>query len=964
MKKRLFIILLGIFSAFTTFAQETIVKGSVLDAATGKPIPDVTITIEETSQITTTNVNGEFQFTVILPLGEQVLKIEKIGYVAKRYPIVINEGKTVDISGMTLEFDNSDKKDSFIISISDDELNSEDDGLTDNISGLLQASIDVFLNAAAFDFSATFFRPRGLDNANGKVLINGIEMNKQFNGRPQWANWGGLNDVQRNREFTMGMSANDYIFGDLAGTNNIVMRASKYRKGGRVSFASANRSYQGRVMASYSSGALEGGWSYSILASRRYGNEGFVDGTLYDSNSFFASVEKKINDKHSLNFTGMYAQNRRGRSTAITEEVYNLKGRTYNPFWGEVDGTLRNSRVRKIEEPIIMLNHYWDISSKTRLNTNIAYQFGSIGNSRIDNNGTRLVTFNGQDTYIGGARNPTPEYYQNLPSYLLRDQNPTAYDYELAYLAQQEFINDGQLNWNDLYTANATVVAQGGNSTYIVQEDRNDDKQLSINTIFDTELSDNIKLNATLSYRKLNSENYAKITDLLGGTGYLDIDAFAEEEAQDQVLATLAQSDVRNPNRIAREGDRYKYNYEIDADVVSGFAQAQFKYNKVDFYIGANISQTSYQRNGLYENGYFPNTVNPNNPDRANSFGKSEKLNFSNYGVKGGFTYKITGRHLIDVNASYFTKAPSIRNSFGNARQSNETVFGLESEKIQSIDISYIFRSPIVKARLTGFYSGFENGTDIGFFFTESSSGFFVQEIQTNIERRNIGAELGIEAQVTPTIKLKGAASVGQYIFTNNPNLYYTSADLQNRLTYGSGTTQLKNYRVAGGPERAFQLGFEYRDPNYWWIGATANQFSNAYVDVSALKRSDAFAMDTDLIDENVFSQGGNISGNPFNDYDENVARQLLKQEQFEDYMLVNIVGGKSWKIKDYFVGFFATINNVFNKEYRTGGFEQSRRVDYRSQITEQSNNAGPIFGNRYFYGNGTTYYLNLYVRF
>ena len=182
---------------------------------------------------------------------------------------------------MTLDFDTSDKKDLFIISISDDNLNSEDDGLTDNISGLLQASRDVFLSAAAFDFSATFFRPRGLDNANGKVLINGIEMNKQFSGRPQWANWGGLNDVQRNQEFSMGMSANDYNFGDLAGTNNIVMRASKYRRGGRVSYASANRSYQGRVMASYSSGLLEGGWSYSVLGSRRFGNEGFIDGTLY-----------------------------------------------------------------------------------------------------------------------------------------------------------------------------------------------------------------------------------------------------------------------------------------------------------------------------------------------------------------------------------------------------------------------------------------------------------------------------------------------------------------------------------------------------------------------------------------------------------------------------------------------------------------------------------------------------------
>ena len=662
----------------TSFAQDTIVKGSVLDGTTGEPIPDVTITIEETGQSVKTDANGEFQFKTIVPLGEQVLKVEKSGYVTKRYPIVVNEGETVDISGMTLDFD-SDKTDSFVISISDDNLNSEDDGLTDNISGLLQASRDQFLSAAAFDFSATFFRPRGLDNANGKVLINGIEMNKQFNGRPQWGNWGGLNDVQRNQEFSMGMSANDYTFGDLAGTNNIVMRASRYREGGRVSYASANRSYTGRVMASYSSGILEGGWSYSVLGSRRFGNEGYVDGTLYDSNSFFAAVEKKINEAHSINFTGIYAQNRRGRSTAITDEVLNLKGRQYNPFWGMQDGEMRNSRVREIEEPILMLNHFWDISSKTRLNTNIAYQFGKIGNTRIDNGGTRLVTFNGQASYLGGARNPDPTYYQNLPSYFLRDQNPTAYDYEQAYVAEQQFINDGQLDWNALYSANATVRAQGGNSIYAIQEDRNDDSQFTVNSILDTELSERVRLNAMVSYRKLKSENFANLKDLLGGTGYLDVDFFAEEDANViESLEDVAQSDRNNPNRIVQEGERYKYNYEIDANVVTGFAQAQFKYNKIDFYLGANISQTSYQRNGLFDNGNFPG---------SRSFGKSEKLDFSNYGVKAGGTYKITGRHLVDVNASYFTKAPTIRNSFSNARQNNDVVIGLESEKIQSVDL-------------------------------------------------------------------------------------------------------------------------------------------------------------------------------------------------------------------------------------------------------------------------------------
>ncbi|GGI56089.1 TonB-dependent receptor [Winogradskyella haliclonae] len=953
MKKSFLLFLFGIAFSLTSFAQQTLVKGSVLDGTTGEPIPDVTVTIEGTDLSTTTDAKGEFSFSANVPLGEQVLKIEKVGYETKRYPIVVNEGQTVDISGMTLDFDPTDKKDLYTISISDDNLNSEDDGLTDNISGLLQASRDVFLSAAAFDFSATFFRPRGLDNANGKVLINGIEMNKQFNGRPQWGNWGGLNDVQRNQEFTMGMSANDYNFGDLAGTNNIVMRASQYRKGGRISYAAANRSYQGRIMGSYSSGLLKDGWSYSVLLSRRFGDQGYIDGTLYDANSFFAAVEKRINDKHSINFTSIYAQNRRGRSTAVTDEVNRLKGRQYNPFWGELNGEQRNSRIREIEEPILMLNHYWDISDKVRLNTNVAYQFGEIANTRIDNGGTRLVTFGNQSAYIGGARNPTPEYYQNLPSFFLQDPNPTAFDFQNAFLAQEAFVNDGQLNWNQLYEANASLLAQGGNSLYAIQADVVEDKQWSFNSILDADLAENIRLNAALNYRNLNSQNYARIEDLLGGTGYLDVDFFAEETANTvgSTLEEVAQSDVRNPNRIVREGDRYKYNYEIDAEVASAFAQVQFKYNKIDFYLGGNISKTSYQRNGLYENGNFQGGGNDG------SFGKSDELDFTNYGVKAGFTYKITGKHLVDVNGSMFSKAPGIRSSFSNARQTNAKVIGLESEDIQSVDVSYIYRSPILKARVTGFYSGFKNGTDIGFYFTEDLAGLgidngdaFVQEVLTNVERRHVGVEVGIEAQVTPTIKLKGAASIGQYTFQNNPNLYLTSVDIDGPLTFGDGTTNLKDVHVAGGPERAFQLGFEYRDPDFWNIGVTSNFFSNAYIDVSNLARSANFTSDFD--------------GNTFNDFDPVLAKELLKQEQFDDYMLVNIIGGKSWRVDDYFIGFFATINNVFDQDYRTGGFEQSRLANFRRIREDKARDNGPVFGSRYFFGNGTTYYLNVYVRF
>ncbi|NND62012.1 MAG: TonB-dependent receptor [Flavobacteriaceae bacterium] len=947
MKQLLLTFCLATICILSMNAQDAIVKGRVLDANSNDAVENVEIRIQNTNSSTFTTADGLFSITgANLPQGEQVLIVDKEDYVVQRIPITIQSGETVNIDPILLQLDLTEVEAQIgIISLSDNELN-QDEGTSFNISGLLQASRDVFLSAAAFDFSATFFRPRGLDNANGKVLINGIEMNKQFTGRPQWGNWGGLNDVQRNREFSMGIKANEYTFGDLAGTTNINMRASKYRQGGRISYAVANRSYTGRVMGTYNSGLTADGWAYSVSLARRFGDEGYIDGTSYNANSFFASVEKKLNDSHSLNFTAFYTPNRRGRSTAITQEARDLKGIRYNPNWGYQGEDKRNSRLREIEEPVIMLNHYWDISEKTSLNTNVGYQFGKIGNTRIDNGGTRLINVDGQDSYIGGARNPLGNYYQRLPSYFLRFDNPTPYDYQLAYQAEQEFINDGQVDWEGIYRANAISSANGGNSIYVIQEDRNDDTQITINSILNTALTENITFNANVNYRTLKSENFASIKDLLGGTGYLDVDFFAEDDVN-TIVGQLAQSDLQNPNRIAGEGDQYKYNYELNADVISGFAQAQFKYNTVDFYLAAQAGQTNYLRTGLYENGNFPG---------SRSLGDSEELSFTTYGGKAGAVYKVTGRHLIDINAGYFTKAPNLRNSFTNARQNNDVVIGLEEEKIQNVDLSYIYRSPIVKARLTGFYNTIQDQSDIGFYFTENISGLgleedaFVQEVMTGIDTRRMGVELGIEAQVTPTVKLKGAASVGQYTFTNNPNLYLASDDFDGVLTFGDGTAKLENYHVAGGPERAYQVGFEYRDPNFWWVGVTGNYFSNAYIDVNNLARTANFSSDFD--------------GQTFNDYDEEVARELLRQEEFDDYSLVNIVGGKSWKIKDYFVGFFATINNVLDQDYITGGFEQGRNTNFRDIRTDKSRENGQVFGPRYFFGNGTTYYLNVYVRF
>jgi len=922
MKKGLFIFLFGIFSTFTMFAQQTIIKGSVKDATSFEPIPNVTITIEETLQVTQTNSLGEFIFSSNVPLGEQVLKISKDGYTIKRYPIVVNEGQTVNITDMTLDIDISDESDLFTISLSDDELD-DDTSASDNISGLLQSSLDVFQRTAAFEFSSSFFRVRGLDSDNGSVLINGIEMNKLYNGRPQWSNWGGLNDVLRNQELTSGLTPSAYNFGGILGSTNINVRASQARPGGRVTYSSSNRSYTNRLMVSYASGLVEGGWAYTISAGRRWGNEGYQDATLYDSNSFFASVEKKINDKHSLNFTSIYAPNRRGKSSPNTQEVFDLKGIKYNEYWGYLDGDKRNSRIKEVEEPIIMLNHYWTLNNKTTLNTNVGYQFGKLGNSRLD--------------YSGGG-NPSPAYYQDLPSFEL--SHPDGPNYADAFIKEQNFINSGQIDWERILDANITNNIGDNYAAYTLYEDRSDDKQLTVNSILSSEINENILLNASVNYKTLKSENFGEIIDALGSTiGTLNVDSFDG-----------FQYDNQNPDGVVGKGDKYRYNYNLFADVISGYAQGQFKYNKVDFYLAGSITNTKYQREGLWEHSKFPG---------AASLGKGKELSFTGFGAKGGFTYKITGKHVLDVNAGYITRAPSLRNTFSNSRENHNIVRNIEEEKISSIDASYIFRSSIVKAKVTGYYSKIEDANEVGFFFADGLSGFeienndtsaFVQEVLQGVDKKHIGVEFGIEAQVTPTIKLKGAASIGQYTYDNNPDLYLTSSSFTSAdgsISYGQAN--LKDYKVAGGPQRAASVGFEYRDPDYWWVGATANFFSNAYLDINTLTRTENFFLDAD--------------GLPFNDYDEAIATELLKQEEFDDYMVVNLIGGKSWRIGDYYIGFFASVGNLLDKQYKTGGFEQGRNANFREL---RDDNATPkrVFGPKYWYGRGTNYFVNVNFRF
>jgi hypothetical protein len=496
--KKLVISLLFVMQAVVAFAQQTAsVKGTVVDSKTQQPIQNAVATLESTNVTAITNSEGVFVFEKVAE-GNQVVIVSSTGFVSQNFSLQVVEGQPLDLGVIVLEEDITSEEQLSLITITENDLG-DDNGGSESTAGLLQATRDVFMQAAAFDFGQARFRVRGLDNEYGRTMINGIPMDKIYDGRPQWSNWGGLNDATRNQEFTIGSAPSDYTFGGILGTQEINTRASIFRPGTRVSFAGTNTNYSWRAMATHASGVNADGWAYVISASRRWAQEGYFEGTDYDANSFFASVEKQFGDNHAINFTSVYAQNSRGKNSPNTQEVTDIMGEEYNSYWGWQNGKKRNSRDKDVEEPIFMLSHYWKINENNRLNTNVAYQFGSIGNSRLDFNYTR---------------NPDPTYYRNLPSYYTTMHDNTTGEYigntpeniEFAGLARERFINNSQINWDKLYEDNI----ENGESLAVLYEDRTDDKQFTANTILNSQFSENVILNAGATYRRLNSHNYQK----------------------------------------------------------------------------------------------------------------------------------------------------------------------------------------------------------------------------------------------------------------------------------------------------------------------------------------------------------------------------------------------------------------------------------------------------------------------
>ncbi|MBK7410640.1 MAG: TonB-dependent receptor plug domain-containing protein [Saprospirales bacterium] len=719
----------------------------------------------------TTDKDGAFEMELSADVRRVVFHFMKNGYDFMQIDYEVKGMEVQDLGTIQLSLNGQQanelqaKEDQIpTVVISEDDLDGGDANSQD-IFGLLTASRDVFVAATSFTFGPARFRIRGIGAENTSVLLNGVPANDLESGQVYWSSWGGLNDVRRYRETDIGLGSMEYTMGGIGGGSSIDTRATTQRKQLRASYAISNRTYRNRLMLTWSSGQLKNGWAVSLSGSRRWSEEGYVEGTFYDAWSYFASIDKLIGKKHQLNLTAFGAPIKRGRSSGSIQEMYDLAGNNYyNSYWGFPNGEKRNSRVATIHQPMFILRHDWKLGEKTNLTSAISYQFGRNGSTAID-------WYN--------ARDPRPDYYRYLPSYVI--------DPDQKLLVEEAFRNNEstrQLDWDYMYNVNynsqETVENANGikgnsvsglRSKYIVEERRYDSKKYNFNTVFQHFLTDHITLNGGLGYQIFQGDNHKVVNDLLGGEFYLDIDRFAETDFPDNPDAK--QNDLNTPNRILKEGDRFGYDYDPNIRKGNVWGQGVFSTSKVDFFLGGELSSTTFWRHGDVVNGRFPD----------NSFGDSEKQKFQNYTLKGGVTYKISNIHYLYANAAMQTRAPFFRNSYISPRTRDQAASNLVSEKIQSGEAGYMLRSPRVKARASVYWAQFQDQTrTISFYNDETIVGDnsedlidlgFVNFTLSGIDSRHIGTELAVEFKVNSALTLNGVAALGQYIYTSPSHRYH-----------------------------------------------------------------------------------------------------------------------------------------------------------------------------------------------
>jgi len=727
MKKILFL-LLGLCATVTLFAQAK-VTGHVIDAKTGEELIGVSVLEVGTTNGIITDLDGNFSIAV--PSGSE-LQLSYVGYktlvlkasttnlgVIKLAPEAIAL-EDVTITGQLARTQVTPVAMSQITA-----LDIEERLAGQEFPEVLKNTPGVHANGNGGGWGDSEIWMRGFDNSNVATMINGIPMNDMEGGTVYWSNWQGLSDVTSVMQTQRGMGASKVSAPSVGGTINIVTRGIDAKKGGTLSYAMGNDGYN-KIMFSVSTGLRKSGWAITVMGSRTWG-KGYIQGTGFEGYNYFANISKRINEKHQLSLSGFGAPQWHwtrpsGSSGALTLAEWNrvaqympsgMDKRQYNPSYGlDKRGEQAGTNYNQYHKPQISLNHIWQIDNTSSLSTALYTSIGR-GFGRTAENGLNS-TYAYSDLTRGA--------YNGEVTTTFRDQATGMFDYAMV-----QDIN----------------AASEYGSELVLCENRNYHNWVGLVSTYDKKWLDCLDLTAGVDVRWYQGIHQAVISDLFGGSYYIDA-------TRSKVLAE--NNPKRNDDAWVNEklgvGDIAYRDYTGTIVQEGVFGNLEYEKNNLSAFINLSVFFNHNWRTDRY---YYDNVTARDSVLRMGGT------------VKGGINYKFAKYHNVFLNAGYISRAPKYQAIYMSVSTSNAINNEAKNEKIASVEVGYGFENQYAMIHVNGYFTEWmdKTMTKYGNLSDPDQTQFYMN--MTGVNARHMGIEFEAKARPTNWLELSAMVSLGDW---------------------------------------------------------------------------------------------------------------------------------------------------------------------------------------------------------
>lgn len=781
--------------SYPAFSQ-TLIQGKVVDQDTNEPLVGVTVFSPKTNKGANTSLDGSFSFKV--SGDEKELNISYVGYKPKT--ISLNSQKT-NLGTISLESDVIGLKDVTVTSSIAirrktpvalsviNPLTIEEKLGTQEFPEILKSTPGVYATKQGGGFGDSRINLRGFESANIAVMINGVPVNDMEWGGVYWSNWAGLSDVTRSMQVQRGLGASKVAAPSLGGSINIVTRSTDAKKGGTLYYGVGNDGYN-KIGFSVSSGLTSNNWAVTLLGAKTTGN-GYIQGTEFESYSYFINVSKLINDKHQISLTAFGAPQWHNQRSSydkllITEwQKQPLKYR-YNATYGfDMNGQRKTSAYNYYHKPQISLNHYWTIDDISSLSTVL---YASIGNGG---------GYSGQGT-------DKSEWYgssSGIPNTYFRSE-------------------DGTFDYGAIYDYNTDSTNTNG-AKMIMSSSVNKHFWYGAISTYNTRFGKYIDFYGGVDLRYYKGVHTNVITDLYGSDFYIDTYTRGNGESATKKLTV---GDV-----VYRDYDGYVANEGL-------FAQAEYNKDALSSFISLSGSNTSYWR---YDRFYY---------DAANA--RSATVSFLGYSAKGGANYNINENHNVFANIGFISRAPFFSGgAFLQSTTSNVTNPDAVNEKAFSAEIGYGYRSRELEVNVNVYRTNWIDKTLVRAINANSQESL-VANLQ-GVNALHQGIEVDLVSKPVKGLELTGMLSLGDWTWQNNASGYLYN--LQGQPVDANGNVvemlsadhakinvNLKGIHVGNSAQTTAALGAKYELLKGFRVGLDGNYFGRnyAYFNISSVSTS------------------------------------------------------------------------------------------------------------------------------